>query len=143
MSEHRSRGYRQPFYKRRPLCFECSRCGACCAGGDDYHVFLSRDEAEKICHYLGLSWPWFRRRYLLSQHEEGLVLQSQPDGNCIFLDAGGQCRVYDVRPRQCATYPFWPELVMSSKAWRREARRCEGIGKGAMVPVQLIEAAFD
>jgi len=143
MSEHRGRNYRQPFYKRQALCFECTRCGVCCAGGDDYHVFLSREEEERICQYLGLSWSWFRRRYLLSLPGEAPVLQSQPNGNCIFLDAGGQCRVYDVRPRQCATYPFWSELVMNSKAWRREARRCEGIDKGTPIPVQIIEAALD
>jgi len=142
MSKHDDQ-YRQPFYRRRALCFECTRCGACCAGGEDQHVFLSREEAEAICHYLGLGWSWFRRRYLRLLPEATLVLQSQPDSNCIFLDGEGQCRIYDVRPRQCATYPFWPEVVLSSKAWRREARRCEGIDRGAPVPVCLIEAAFD
>ena len=40
---------------------------------------------------------------------------------CIFLDQGGQCSIYDVRPVQCGTYPFWPSLLNNKKAWEDES----------------------
>ena len=47
-------------------------------------------------------------------------------------------RVYPVRPLQCRTYPFWPEVLASRQAWQREARRCEGINRGRAVPAGRI-----
>lgn len=139
MSRKDAPDYRQPFYRRQPLHFECTACGACCRGGDDYHVFLDVAEARRLCDHLGLSWSWFRRRYLRVLPEEGLVLQADDNGDCVFLGADGACRVYPARPLQCASYPFWPEVVTTAKGWRREARRCEGIGRGAAVPLAHVE----
>lgn len=133
--------YNQAYYRRVPLHFSCTQCGACCKGGGDYHVFVDREEARALCDYLGLSWPWFRRRYLIRSEGE-LVVQSRKDGRCIFLDDRGRCSVYPARPRQCRSYPFWPEVVATAGSWRREARRCEGIGRGARVPVSAIESAL-
>ncbi len=65
------------------------------------------------------------------------------DERCIFLDKAGDCRVYAVRPVQCRTYPFWPELTESSKGWMTERRRCEGIGRGEPVSIQFIEKQIE
>jgi Fe-S-cluster containining protein len=101
--------------------------------GDGYYVFLSAAEAEAIRLYMQLSRRWFRRRYLERLEEGELVTASGPDGRCVFLDSEGQCRIYPVRPLQCQSYPFWPELVCSKTAWQREAHRCEGINRGKVV----------
>ena len=138
MKERTSR-YRQPYYRRETLRFQCTACGACCRGDDNHHVFLSREEAEKICHGLGVSWAWFRRRYLAVLEDGERVLNSREDGRCVFLDGQGKCRIYDMRPAQCASYPFWPEVVMTAKGWRQEALRCEGIGLGPRVSARMIE----
>jgi Fe-S-cluster containining protein len=105
-------------------------------------VFVTRAEAQRLCAHLGLGWPWFRRRYLVRLEDGATVLASHADERCVFLDVEGRCRVYAVRPAQCSTYPFWPEVLVTAKAWRREARRCEGIGRGAVVPLRLIEDAL-
>lgn len=46
---------------------------------------------------------------------------------CIFLTKDEKCSVYDVRPTQCATYPFWPQNLFGLAEWKAEASRCEGI----------------
>ena len=106
--------------------------------GGDYHVFLTASEAEKIRDYLQLSHGWFRRRYLQRLDDGDRVLASGKGDRCIFLNAGGHCRVYPLRPLQCRTYPFWPELAGNARAWISEARRCEGINQGEVVPVASI-----
>ena len=140
MARDKGSSYRLPYYRRQPLRFECTGCGACCSGGDDLYVFLDEAEARRICSYLGLSWGWFRRRYLAHHPDGDLVLSMEDDGDCVFLGDGGRCRIYPVRPVQCATYPFWPEVVTTAKGWRREAARCEGMGRGAVIPLAEIEA---
>ena len=136
-----SNGYRQPLYRRQKLRFKCTECGACCTGTEDYHVFIDESQAEKIRVFLDLSEAWFRRRYLATV-DEMPVLQSRDDGRCILLDRHGRCRVYPVRPVQCQTYPFWPELIKTAKAWRQESYRCEGIDHGDPVPLHVIKTAL-
>ncbi|MDX9740067.1 MAG: YkgJ family cysteine cluster protein [Gammaproteobacteria bacterium] len=134
--------YRKPFFRRQALHFECTRCGACCSGGPDEHVFLEPDEVPALAAELELSTSSFRRRYLMRTEEGDLVLRMRDDGACILLAADGTCGAYRARPLQCRTYPFWPELVRTAKAWRREARRCEGMDRGERVPIERIEAAL-
>jgi len=50
-----------------------------------------------------------------------------------MLDKNGHCRIYALRPTQCKTYPWWPEIIESKTAWQREARHCEGINRGEPV----------
>lgn len=128
----------QPFFERQPLRFECTCCGRCCVAGGGYHVFLDRCEVEEIRTYLGLSRGWFRRRYLRRLPDGDRVASWRDDGGCVFLDPEGKCRIYPARPRQCRTYPFWPENVNRRRDWQRESRRCEGIGRGREVPVARI-----
>jgi len=130
----------QPFYQRTRLRFECTGCGACCTGGVDHEVALNAGEAERIRSFLDLSTAWFRKRYLTRGDSPGIRLGRS--GRCPFLGEAGRCRIYPVRPRQCRTYPWWPELVESRAAWEAEAKRCEGMNRGEVVPLQRIERAL-
>jgi Fe-S-cluster containining protein len=132
----------QPFYMRQPLRFSCTQCGQCCATAGDYYVYMGSEESERIRSYLQLSRSWFRRRYLRRLDDGEQVLASGRDERCIFLDNSGKCRVYAVRPVQCRTYPFWPELVGSAAAWNSEARRCEGINQGRVVARSTIRRSL-
>jgi Fe-S-cluster containining protein len=128
----------QPFYEKQPLHFSCTQCGKCCLTTGDYYVYLTEAESEAIRNRLQLTRSWFRRRYLERLEDGEWVLVSGKGDRCIFLDANRQCRVYSVRPLQCSTYPFWPELTGSARDWNNEARRCEGINRGKAVPLANI-----
>jgi Fe-S-cluster containining protein len=127
------------FFEQVPLHFKCTGCGDCCTGGADYVVEVTREEQRRIQSHLGISWRWFRRRYV-RRLDDGSESLEDADNACIFLDAGRRCRIYEVRPTQCRTYPFWPTLLTSERVWNAEARRCEGIGRGPVVPVTTIRA---
>lgn len=32
---------------------------------------------------------------------------------CIFLDENNKCKIYEARPLQCLSYPFWPSIMAS------------------------------
>lgn len=58
-----------------------------------------------------------------------------PKGNdCVFLgwDEQGRslCRLYQARPKQCRTWPFWPENLRRQDDWLRTAQRCPGMANG-------------
>jgi hypothetical protein len=100
-------------------------------------IEVNREEQDQIQRHLGITRAWFRRRYLFRFDNETKSLRmNRKTGACVFLEAG-RCRIYPARPRQCRTYPWWPEL-MSCTAWQREARRCEGIGRGPAIPLATI-----
>lgn len=128
----------KPFFERQSLKFGCTGCARCCVAGNGYFVYLDNATAGRIRSYLCLSAGWFRRRYLMKTDAGDTVLSCQADGRCIFLQDDSRCRIYPVRPLQCRTYPFWPEITHSKAAWQREARRCEGIDRGPVVPVARI-----
>lgn len=56
--------------------------------------------------------------------------------DCVFLkkDSLGRrgCSIYEVRPQQCRTWPFWPENLKSPKHWQRSAVRCPGMTAGGL-----------
>ena len=59
--------------------------------------------------------------------------------NCVHLGPNG-CTVYEARPVQCRTFPFWADMI-GKKGWTAEAREiCEGVGHGPVQPVAKVEA---
>jgi Fe-S-cluster containining protein len=130
------------FYKKARLRFECTGCGACCTGGADHYVETSATERVAIRNFLKLSANWFRRRYLVRVDADTTGIRLGHDGRCPFLGDDNRCHIYPVRPRQCRTYPWWPELIENKRGWSEEAQRCEGMNRGAVVPLSAIERSL-
>ncbi len=64
------------------------------------------------------------------------------DGDCIFLDPQTRgCMVYQARPTQCRTWPFWDSNVVSPTAWKRTCEVCPGAGEGKLYSLAQIEQA--
>jgi Fe-S-cluster containining protein len=121
--------------------FRCTGCGRCCEGPDGY-VWLELTDIERLADHLGLDRFAFTRRHVRRVHRD-LALVDQPNGDCVFYRRGEGCTVYEARPRQCRTYPFWPEVVKSQKSWRAEAKSCPGIDDpeavdGHVPPAQVL-----
>ena len=49
--------------------------------------------------------------------------------------------MYPVRPKQCRTFPFWPENVRSRRNWLDLGKECPGVGTGEFYAREEIEAA--
>lgn len=120
----------EPWYASG-LRFECRPdCGACCSNHDDYsYVYLDDEDPTRIAAHLGLTREEFLGRY--TQTDDGHVVLRMDQPACPFLD-GARCTIYPVRPRQCRTFPFWPETLRSPTAWRKLRRFCPGIDHGPL-----------
>lgn len=139
---------------RDGLRFECTQCGNCCTGPPGA-VWFTPEEGRKLAALLKVSEGEFLKRYArkptwgnggwsLNEHktEHGL--------DCVFLDRTTQpgkalCGVYEARPSQCRTWPFWPENLKTEAAWREVKKRtpCPGMDKGTLVPVEKIRIQRD
>ena len=126
-----------PWYSQG-LHFKCTGCGQCCTGSPGY-IWVSEDEIQAIAHYLDLSVEAFARQYLRRVKGRFSLLELPKSYDCIFLKEN-KCQIYAVRPTQCRTYPWWPQLLKSEKEWQEAARFCEGIQRDApLVPLEVIE----
>ena len=115
-----------PWYENG-LEFSCTGCGKCCRVDGD--VWLAPEEVTSVMKHLGYNEvDEFRRKYIRGEispedgdHTQSWMCLKRNEGACVFLDPLGKCGIYDVRPVQCSTYPFWPSLLESEDDWIDES----------------------
>jgi Fe-S-cluster containining protein len=113
--------------------FECQPgCTACCE--QQGFVYLTEDDLKRIAGYVGMTAQEFERRHVYRTRNL-LRLRVPREQQCMFLRDGG-CSIHAVKPVQCRTFPFWPELVGSKREWKKTARWCPGIGKGELIQIE-------
>ncbi len=129
------------------LAFECQLCGNCCAGPAEGYVWVTGEEMEAMAEQLGLSVKEFKKQYCRRVGLRYSLLEKQPGKDCILLsdlqDGRRGCEVYAHRPRQCRTWPFWPENLKSPEHWRRAGESCPGIDQGQWYSAEQIETAAE
>jgi Fe-S-cluster containining protein len=96
-------------------------------------VYITEADLRNIAEFVGLSAQDFEKRYII-RYRHVLRLRKPRKSQCHFLTATG-CIVHPVKPVQCRTYPFWPELVETVAAWKAEGTRCPGIHKGQLIQI--------
>lgn len=129
----------EPWY-RDGLQFECTRCGDCCAGTPGF-VWVELEEIQRLANFLRLTLDEFGRLYLRRVGDQISLIETR-DSECIFWDSKVGCRVYEARPNQCRTWPFWPENLRTPEDWERTKRACPGSGSGTLISVESIKAAL-
>ena len=143
MSEKSQTASQETTWYEKGLSFSCTQCGNCCSGPPGY-VWFNDDEARAMADDVGLSEDEFRKRYARRFGKRWSLAEVKRDGkyDCVFLkrDENGKalCSVYRSRPQQCRTWPFWPELLESEKAWKKASQRCPGMDRGKFFPVEQI-----
>lgn len=69
-------------------------------------------------------------------------LIEKPGGDCVFWERERGCTVYEARPEQCRTWPFWPDNVETPEDWARTESICPGAGNGPNHDLVTIEDAL-
>jgi len=143
------------------LRFTCSTCGNCCTGGPGF-VFISKDEIVRLADHLKLSPYDVVDRYCRKLDGQFSLTErrnAHGEYDCVFLKeipAGEQqggdgqvhqtrrvCGIYEARPLQCRTWPFWPSNLSSQEAWNNAGRRCHGINQGREFTKDQIQSIRD
>ena len=121
-----------PFYSSG-LKFSCKRCSACCRY-DAGFVFLSENDLNKLTaafqieknKFLSVYCRWVRDW----NGDEVLSLKEKSNKDCVLWNSG--CTVYDDRPLQCVTFPFWNSILASKENWEAAASGCPGMNAGQL-----------
>ena len=128
----------QPWYKDG-LRFKCTGCGDCCTGAPGF-VWVNKEEIAAGCR----SRHGERR---VRSHNTSARLAfakasiEHDNCDCVFLDGKTRkCTVYNARPRQCRTWPFWDSNVRTPEAWAETCEVCPGSGTGQLYQLGEIEA---
>ena len=111
------------------LCFTCTRCGNCCSGFSGT-VSVNDDEIAALADRLELGVDEFRQQYARVLSDGSISLREKPNYDCVFYDSSQGCTVYEDRPRQCRTWPFWQHVLASPATWENESRDCPGMNRG-------------
>ena len=128
------------------LRFSCTQCGNCCTGPPGA-VYFTDDEALAMAAHLEVDVADFHRRYARRVDGRWSLTERRTEHghDCVFLDRStvpgrAVCSLYETRPAQCRTWPFWPENLTSPAAWAATRRDtpCPGMDTGTLVPIEAI-----
>ncbi len=118
------------------LKFSCQGCGKCCKGPGGY-VWVTDKEISQFAEKLNIAETLFLKKYIRNVKGR-LSLIDNVAGDCIFINENGGCKYYEVRPSQCSTFPWWPEIIESKEVWESNPYNCPGIGIGKSYTEQEI-----
>jgi Fe-S-cluster containining protein len=84
---------------------DCLQCAACCK---NYSPRFKTPDVKRISKHLQMRESEFIDTYLNVDEEGDFVVKSTP---CPFLGSDNFCSIYDVRPTDCARFPYADEDV--------------------------------
>ena len=107
------------------LRFKCTGCGKCCTGSSG-SVYVSQTDLSRLAAFFKQPVGSFVRTHTRMLHGRRALIDRRHSGDCVFLE-GKSCTVYDARPTQCRTYPWWFSNLRDAESWEEARQFCEGI----------------
>ncbi len=119
------------------LSFKCTGCGQCCTGFPGY-VWITPEEMQAMAEALAIPLEEFTKKYTRKLGNRYSLKERPKTYDCVFLQ-GKKCTVYTTRPKQCRTFPWWPENIGTKEQWEETAKLCEGINHPEATTVSFEE----
>ena len=89
----------------------CNSCAGNCCIGESGYIWISAQEIQILALHLKISVEDLKFRYLNKIGYKYSIKEIQLGHNnyaCCFFDLDKkQCSIYEARPVQCRTFPFW------------------------------------
>lgn len=108
----------------------CSSCAGNCCIGESGYIWINAVEIEALANYLKISSSEVKSKYLFKEGYKFSIKEVKLGKNnfacCFFNVEKRQCMIYEVRPIQCRTFPFWPYFKNNMNEVYKE---CPGIIK--------------
>ncbi len=96
-----------------PYAFDTSACATCegrCCTGESGYIYVSKAEIFAIAEVLTMDVNEFALKYLFKKGYKYSIKENKIDDSyeCVFYDRDSNgCKIYNARPSQCKTFPFW------------------------------------
>lgn len=103
---------------------KCATCeGNCCIGESGY-IWISKEEITNLAKHLNITIEELGMQYLLKVGYKYSIKEVQiakDNFACIFFDLTKKCcSIYEARPSQCRTFPFWEYFKNNIKELEEE-----------------------
>ncbi len=88
----------------------CDECGGKCCTGESGYIWITEEEAVAVASFLLMDIKSFAGKYLFQANNRLSIREKEYNGGyaCVFFDEKEKnCSIYNVRPTQCRTFPFW------------------------------------
>ena len=103
------------------------------------YVWVVQTEIDALAENVGFDPAVFEAKFVRRIGQRRSLIE-RANGDCVFFDSVmRRCNVYQSRPRQCRTFPFWQSNLRSEETWRDLCGACPGMGRGRIVPLEQIE----
>lgn len=94
-------------------------------------MWVTEEELQNIAVFLQLPLEEVSKKYVHKVNGSLSLLEYQDYSeankySCVFLK-DNRCSIHPVRPKQCQTFPWWPQNLQSPHSWKKAASACEGI----------------
>ena len=106
---------------------KCDECGGKCCVGESGYIWISEDEIRSLGEYLGYKIELIKEIFLEKFGNRYSIKEKPYKGGfaCIFFDEKNKnCSIYEYRPNQCRSFPFWEHFKRNFKELERE---CIGV----------------
>ena len=96
-----------------PYAFDSSACATCegrCCTGESGYIYVTKDEIKDIAEVLKIDINELRVKYLFKKGYKYSIKEFKYNDSyeCVFYDRESNgCQIYNARPSQCKTFPFW------------------------------------
>ena len=121
--------------------FQCIEgCVRCCKIPGK--VFVGEDEIPRMAEFFGMTEEEVKSKHLKHFWGDIFELNYPEDKPCVFLGETG-CLIYEARPTQCRTFPFWPDSISSPESWAHVVSLCPGVGNGKLYSPEEMERIAD
>ena len=87
-------------------------------------MWVNSEEIAALAATVGLDADAFEDKYVRRVGMRKSLIEF-PNGDCVFFDGTTRkCGVYDARPRQCRTWPFWGSNLKTPQDWAHTCSVC-------------------
>jgi len=89
----------------------CDSCQGNCCIGESGNIWINKQEVEKLALHLNITLDELREKYIEKRGYKYSIKEVQLSYDnyaCVFFNLEKkQCSIYESRPIQCRTFPFW------------------------------------
>ena len=89
----------------------CDTCAGNCCIGESGYIWINKNEIENLAKHLNISIEELGLNYLRKVGYKYSLKERQlakDNYACVFFDLEKKCcSIYEARPTQCRTFPFW------------------------------------
>ena len=106
---------------------KCESCGGKCCIGESGYIWINAEEIATLVKFLNIEEEGLKSRYLEKFGYKFSIKEKEFEGEyaCVFFNEElRNCGIYEVRPAQCRSFPFWDHFKKNLKELEKE---CIGV----------------